>query len=121
MRPQGWGPPALARIAAALSLALSTSHATAAPLHLTGRWVAADEAASLGIATAVVPRAEVDEAAADLAAAILAAPRNAVVETKALLTDAGRRTYDGQRSAERAAQARRLRDIAGDQANQPRA
>jgi len=96
-------------------------YARALEICLTGRWVAADEAASLGIATAVVPRAEVDEAAADLAAAILAAPRNAVVETKALLTDAGRRTYDGQRSAERAAQARRLRDIAGDQANQPRA
>ncbi|MEK8170299.1 enoyl-CoA hydratase/isomerase family protein [Streptomyces sp. M19] len=41
-----------------------------------------------------------------------AAP-DAVVETKALLAGAAGRTYDEQRAAERAAQARRLRDLTG--------
>ncbi|MEU1128041.1 enoyl-CoA hydratase/isomerase family protein, partial [Streptomyces sp. NPDC005899] len=49
----------------------------------------------------------------DLAAALLAAPRDAVVETKALLSGAASRTYEEQRAAERAAQGRRLRDLAG--------
>ncbi len=39
-------------------------------------------------------------------------PRDAVIETKALLRGAPGRTYDEQRGAERAAQARRLRDLA---------
>ena len=49
----------------------------------------------------------------DLAAALLAAPRDAVIETKALLRGRPDRTYEEQRAAERAAQARRLRDLAG--------
>lgn len=36
-----------------------------------------------------------------------------MIETKALLRGAGGRGYDEQRAAERAAQARRLRDLAG--------
>ena len=60
-----------------------------------------------------MPNEELDAAARELAAALLAAPRNAVIETKALLQGAGARSYDEQRSAERAAQARRLRDLAG--------
>ena len=36
-----------------------------------------------------------------------------MIETKALLRGAADRTYDEQRAAERAAQARRLRDLAG--------
>jgi enoyl-CoA hydratase/carnithine racemase len=88
---------------------------------LTGRWIGADEASALGLGTVVVPRADLDAAVSDLAAAILAAPRDAVIETKALLKDAGRRTYDDQRAAERAAQARRLHDLALTSANPPRA
>ncbi|MFD4908686.1 enoyl-CoA hydratase/isomerase family protein [Kitasatospora purpeofusca] len=79
----------------------------------TGRWVGADEATAIGLANLAVPAAELDAAARDLAAALLAAPRNAVIETKALLQGAAARSYDEQRSAERAAQARRLRDLAG--------
>ncbi|OIV38941.1 enoyl-CoA hydratase [Mangrovactinospora gilvigrisea] len=80
---------------------------------LTGRWVSAEEAARVGLAAVVVPGAELDAAARELCAALLAAPRDAVVETKALLDGAGARSYDEQRAAERAAQARRLRDLAG--------
>jgi len=77
----------------------------------TGRWVAAAEAAASGLATIVVPVEELDAATRDLAAALLAAPAAAVRATKVLLRGAGRRTYDEQRAAERAAQAGRLRDL----------
>ncbi|MCZ2526079.1 enoyl-CoA hydratase/isomerase family protein [Streptomyces sp. HB2AG] len=79
----------------------------------TGRYVHADEAVRIGLANIAVPRAELDAAANDLAAALLAAPRDAVVETKALLQGGTTRSYDEQRAAERAAQGRRLRDLAG--------
>jgi enoyl-CoA hydratase/carnithine racemase len=79
----------------------------------TGRFVGAEEAYRIGLANLVVPAAELDAAVKDLAAPLLAAPRDAVIETKALLRGAGERDYDQQRAAERAAQARRLRDLAG--------
>lgn len=80
---------------------------------VTGRRVDAAEAARLGLATLVVPRAELDGAVADLVAALLAPPRDAVVETKALLVGAPGRDAAAQEAAERAAQTRRLRDLAG--------
>jgi enoyl-CoA hydratase/carnithine racemase len=92
----------------------AVGYACALEICVTGRWVGADEARSLGLATAVVPRAELDAAAADLAAAIVAAPRDAVIETKALLAGAGDRAYHDQLAAERAAQARQLRGLVHD-------
>ncbi|MGW2047527.1 enoyl-CoA hydratase/isomerase family protein [Streptomyces sp. NPDC001858] len=80
---------------------------------LTGRFVHAEEAVSTGLANLAVPAPELDAATRELAAAVLAAPREAVIETKALLRGAADRTYDDQRTAERAAQSRRLRDLAG--------
>ncbi|MDQ0830140.1 enoyl-CoA hydratase/carnithine racemase [Streptomyces achromogenes] len=80
---------------------------------LTGRFVHAEEAVSSGLANIAVPVQDLDATVRELAAALLAAPREAVIETKALLRGAGERTYDAQRAAERAAQARRLRDMAG--------
>ncbi|MFB6889818.1 enoyl-CoA hydratase/isomerase family protein [Kitasatospora sp. NPDC056327] len=88
-------------------------YARALEICATGRWVGAEEAIATGLANLAVPAADLDAAARDLAAALLAAPRNAVIETKALLQGAAGRSYDEQRSAERAAQARRLRDLAG--------
>jgi enoyl-CoA hydratase/carnithine racemase len=88
-------------------------YARALEICATGRWVHAEEAERTGLANLVVPRAELDAAAEDLAAALLAAPRDAVIETKALLREGGGRVYDDQRAAERAALARRLRDLAG--------
>ncbi|MFD7923180.1 enoyl-CoA hydratase/isomerase family protein [Streptomyces sp. NPDC059740] len=88
-------------------------YARALEICATGRYVHAEEAERVGLANLVVPRAELDSAADDLAAALLAAPRDAVVETKALLVQGGDRGYDAQRAAERAAQTRRLRDLAG--------
>ncbi|MBD3005907.1 enoyl-CoA hydratase/isomerase family protein [Streptomyces sp. 5-10] len=88
-------------------------YARALEICATGRFVHAEEAERTGLANLVVPAAELDGAVQDLAAALLAAPRDAVVETKALLRGAVDRTYEEQRAAERAAQARRLRDLAG--------
>ncbi|MBC3990972.1 enoyl-CoA hydratase/isomerase family protein [Streptomyces sp. AC563] len=87
-------------------------YARALEICATGRFVHAEEAERTGLANLVVPAAELDATARDLAAALLAAPRDAVIETKALLRGASDRTFDEQRAAERAAQGRRLRDLA---------
>lgn len=88
-------------------------YARALEICVTGRLVHAAEAERVGLANLVVPAKDLGAATSDLAAALLAAPRDAVIETKALLRGAAGRTYDEQRTAERAAQARRLRDLAG--------
>ncbi|MFC7548620.1 enoyl-CoA hydratase/isomerase family protein [Plantactinospora sp. GCM10030261] len=80
---------------------------------VTGRRLAAAEADRLGLANLVVPATDLESATADLTAAILAANRDAVVEIKALLAGAARRSPADQQRAEREAQVRRLRDIAG--------
>jgi len=95
-------------------LADAVGYSRALEICATGRWVSAQEAADIGLASLVVPRDELDTATRDLAAALLAAPAGAVRATKALLRDAGRRTHEQQQAAERAAQAGRLRDLAGD-------
>jgi enoyl-CoA hydratase/carnithine racemase len=79
----------------------------------TGRWVDAAEAVRIGLASVVVRREELDQAARDLAAALLAAPAGAVRATKGLLLEAAGRSHAEQRAAERAAQAGRLRELAG--------
>jgi enoyl-CoA hydratase/carnithine racemase len=88
-------------------------YARAVEICVTGRFVRAAEAERTGLANLVVPVGELDAAVTDLAAALIASPRDAAIETKALLLGAGSRTYDEQRAAERAAQARRLRDLTG--------
>lgn len=88
-------------------------YARALEICATGRFVTAEESVHTGLANVAVPAADLDATVQDLAAALLAAPRNAVIETKTLLRGARDRTYEEQRVAERAAQARRLRDLAG--------
>ncbi|MGW2895603.1 enoyl-CoA hydratase/isomerase family protein [Streptomyces sp. NPDC001212] len=88
-------------------------YARALEICLTGRYVGAAEAVDSGLANLAVPADQLDGTVRDLAAALLAAPRDAVVETKALLRGARERSYEEQRAAEREAQARRLRDLAG--------
>jgi enoyl-CoA hydratase/carnithine racemase len=80
---------------------------------VTGRRIAADEADRIGLATAVVPPAELDGAVADLAAAVLSADAGAVAEIKALLAGASIRSYQDQDRAEREAQTRRIRELLG--------
>lgn len=80
---------------------------------VTGRFVHAEEAERTGLANVVVPAAELDDTVKDLVAALLAPPRAAVNETKALLRTASANSEADQYAAERAAQTRRLRDLAG--------
>lgn len=91
----------------------AVGYSRALELCLTGRRVNADEAVRIGLATVVVPRADLDAATADLVAALLAPPRGAVIETKALLRSAAKMANADQESAERTAQVRRLRELAG--------
>jgi len=87
--------------------------ARALEICVTGRRVSAAEAERIGLANLVVPRAHLESAVADLTAALLAPLRNAVIETKALVTGAAARSREEQEAAERAAQTRRLRDLVG--------
>lgn len=93
-------------------LVAAVGYSRALEICLTARRVGAAEALSLGLATLVVPGAELAAAVADLVAALLAPPREAAAEIKALLLGAPGRTRDEQEAAERAAQLRRLRDLA---------
>ena len=88
-------------------------YARALEICLTGRRIGAAEALRLGLATVVVPGADLDAAVDDLVAALLEAPRDAVIEIKALLAGAAARSEADQLRAEREAQVRRLRDLAG--------
>jgi uroporphyrinogen-III synthase len=67
----------------------------------------------LGIATVVVPRADLEATTSDLVEAVLASNTGAVRETKGLLLGAGGRDLGEQRLAERQAQLRRFRDLVG--------
>jgi enoyl-CoA hydratase/carnithine racemase len=80
---------------------------------VTGRRIPAAEALSMGLANLVVPNAQLDGATREFVDAVLRAPRDAVVEIKALLSAAGGNTFAQQEALERAAQVRRIRDIAG--------
>ncbi|HET8659059.1 MAG TPA: enoyl-CoA hydratase/isomerase family protein [Micromonosporaceae bacterium] len=88
-------------------------YARALEICVTGRRVSAAEAERVGLANLVVPPADLDGAVTDLVAAVLAGARDAVVEIKALLAGAAARSYAEQEAAERAAQVRRIRDLAG--------
>jgi enoyl-CoA hydratase/carnithine racemase len=80
---------------------------------LTGRAVGAAEARAIGLATAVVPAADLDGTVADLVAALTAPPVGASRETAALIRSAVRNDHETQDAAERAAQVRRLRELVG--------
>jgi enoyl-CoA hydratase/carnithine racemase len=88
-------------------------YSRAAEICLTGRPVAADEALRIGLASHVVSLADLDAAVEATVAALLAVDRNASAETKALLLGAAGRTQGEQELAEREAQYRRLRTLAG--------
>ena len=88
-------------------------YSRAAEICLTGRRVGAEEALRIGLASSVVTRDELDAAVRRTVDALLAVNRDAAAETKALLQAAARRTQPEQEAAEREAQYRRLRALAG--------
>jgi enoyl-CoA hydratase/carnithine racemase len=87
-------------------------YSRACEICLTARRVGAEEALRIGLASVVVPRAELDEAVERTVAALLAVDRDAQTATKGLLLAASGHTQDEQQAAERAAQYRRLRAMA---------
>ncbi len=73
----------------------------------------AAEALAIGLASRTSPPRRLDEAVEQTARALLAVDRDAAAETKALLARAHGSTQAQQQAAERDAQYRRLRAIAG--------
>ncbi|CAM3259107.1 enoyl-CoA hydratase/isomerase family protein [Stackebrandtia soli] len=94
-------------------LVAELGYSRALELCLTGRTVTAEEAVVLGLATLTVRPGELDDAVEDLTLAILAVPREAAIETKALLLSAGVHDDAAQLAAERAAQLRLIRGRVG--------
>lgn len=88
-------------------------YSAAAGMCLTGRRVGAAEAAGMGLVSAVVPPEQLSAAGEQLVSQLLNLSRSAVTETKALLLAASGRTQAEQEAAERSAQYRQLRELAG--------
>jgi len=89
-------------------LVRAVGYARALEICVTGRFVGAQEAVAIGLASVAVPAQELDSTARDLADAILQAPQAAVRELKPLLRNAIDASPTDQRRAEREAQARLL-------------
>jgi enoyl-CoA hydratase/carnithine racemase len=86
--------------------------AMALELCATGRAVDAQEAVARGLANHAVPLERLPGAVDELVAGLLDPERDAVAAVKSLLRGASRRSAEEQRAAERAHQARRLRELA---------
>lgn len=91
-------------------LVRAVGYSRALEIALTGRRVGAGEAAALGFANVVVPRAELDSAVADCLEALRATPRSTATEMKALLSAALGQTAQQQLASEREGQLRRLKE-----------
>ncbi|MEO9139417.1 MAG: enoyl-CoA hydratase/isomerase family protein [Jatrophihabitans sp.] len=88
-------------------------YSRAVEICLTGRRIGAQEALRIGLASTVASAEDLEATVDGTVAAILSIDRDAAAETKALLLAAAARTQDEAQAAEREAQYRRLRTIAG--------
>lgn len=88
-------------------------YSRAAGICLTGRRVDAVEALRIGLVSEVVERERLEAAGQEFIDQLLSRPREAVIETKALLLAAAGRSQHEQERAEREAQYRQLRTLLG--------
>jgi enoyl-CoA hydratase/carnithine racemase len=88
-------------------------YSRAVDICLTARRIQAEEALRIGLVARVVALDALDAAVEELLRSMLGSPRDALIETKALLLAAAGRSQGEQEAAERAAQHRRLRDLRG--------
>lgn len=88
-------------------------YARAMEICLTGRPVRAAEAHAMGLANAVVPAEQLDDAVTQLTQALLGPPVGASRATAALVRSAVRNDPETQDAAEAAAQVLRLHELAG--------
>jgi len=95
-------------LAGTASLVRSIGYPRALEICATGRFVGAQEAVAIGLATVAVPGEQLDATARELASAILDAPQGALRELKPLLRNAIDASAANQLRAERQAQARLL-------------
>jgi enoyl-CoA hydratase/carnithine racemase len=91
----------------------AVGYSRALEICLTGRWVDATEAISLGLALRSTSGERLRAEARAVLDALVVGPAPAAAETKALLQGALNRDYDEQRAAERAAQTRILHAARG--------
>jgi enoyl-CoA hydratase/carnithine racemase len=94
-------------------LVAAVGFARALDICVTGRWIGAQEALTLGILTAVSAADGLDAAVQATVAAILAAPERAVRDTKAVLRHAIDATVSDQRRFERETQTALIRSLVG--------
>jgi enoyl-CoA hydratase/carnithine racemase len=92
-------------------LVRAVGYSRALEMCLTGRWVSAEEAATLGLATVVVEPADLDAAVDDLVAAILGAPAESVAATKSVLRGAVDQDPEQQQLTERTTQIGLIRGL----------
>ena len=93
-------------------LVRAVGYSRAVEICVTGRWVSAAEAATLGLAIAVVAPDALDGSLADLTAALLAAPASSAAATKGVLRAAVAADAVTQRRTEREAQIPLLKGLA---------
>lgn len=100
-------------LAGTTPLVRAVGYSRAVEICATGRWVSADEALALGLATTVVPADSLDAAVLDLVEALLAPPEAALRATTAVLRSAVHASSQEQRRVEREAQITLLRALIG--------
>jgi len=94
-------------------LVRAVGYARALEICVTGRWVGAQEAQQLGLATSVVEPDALEQAVLDLVTSLTAAPPNAVRATKTVLRGALSHDPDAQRRLERETQVPLIRGMLG--------